>query len=432
MLALDREGFAATVRQGITDYPIIALLTRDANTVLDDEAAAALCNVTTHLVSAVALLSPAARLIDCGHCVPLDRSGPCRVDGTLLIPRTVTFFASVTSKVLAESVADAGRSIVRSLLESAPDDLDRMMFSTNIGVNAAPRGLLHNVRAIEADGVIEPAIDPKLADVVYVAAEMPQTPTLEQREVLISRALPQGTTLAIVKHGVLSGLGPMRIEAVRKGDRVRLWFCTEAAWTMARGAVQWIKRKGWAMDKNRHQRVRAAAIAAKHKNREARWRDILAEARRNVSRDKPAADDVRYTTPVETEPADRMIFKTHVPREVRRPRQRHSERAPAAPVAAPGCYPVPEWQIPWEQWLEAHLVNERQQTREEVENIVQLITEATADFANAVERTLTKLRDELVSAEQEIAKLAALIEESRSGEPLDLPMRSVRELRKVN
>jgi hypothetical protein len=162
MLALDREGFAATVRQGIIDYPIIALLTRDANTVLDDEAAAALCNVTTHLVSAVALLSPAARLIDWGHCVPLDRSGPCRVDGTLLIPRTVTFFASVTSKVLAESVADAGRSIVRSLLESAPDDLDRMMFSTNIGVNAAPRGLLHNVRAIEADGVIEPAIAVKL------------------------------------------------------------------------------------------------------------------------------------------------------------------------------------------------------------------------------------------------------------------------------
>jgi hypothetical protein len=59
-----------------------------------------------------------------GRCEPVHRSQPCRVDGTLLIPRAVTFFASVTSKALQESVLDAGRNIVRSLLESAPDDLE--------------------------------------------------------------------------------------------------------------------------------------------------------------------------------------------------------------------------------------------------------------------------------------------------------------------
>jgi hypothetical protein len=63
------------------------------------------------------------------------------------------------------------------------------------------------------------------AGVVYIAARPPQIKTLEQQEVLISPALPQGTTLAIARHAVVSALGPMRVEATRKGDRVRLRFC---------------------------------------------------------------------------------------------------------------------------------------------------------------------------------------------------------------
>jgi hypothetical protein len=127
------------------------------------------------------------------------------------------------------------------------------------------------------------------------------------------------------------------------------------------------------------------------------------------------------------------MLKTHVPREERQPRQRRTERAPAAAAATPGraYYAVPEWQIPWEIWLRGHLDNEREQVREEVRDIEALIMEATADFANAVELTLARLRDQLDSAREEIAKLATLVQESR-GAPLDLPKLPLRSAREVN
>jgi hypothetical protein len=319
----------------------------------------------------------------------------------MVLPREVAFSVAVADETLARPVTEVADVILRALFDAAPERLDQLAFSTESGVDG-PRGLLHGVKP--SDG----GIDMTRADVVYIAAEMPQT--LEQRDVLITRALPQGMTVAIARTAVISALGPMRIEARRDGGRVRLRFCAPMGW-----------------------RAPSDAVAIAHANgRAARWRKILAEARWNVSDDKSDVEAIRYSQPTRAEPSAQLVYKTHTPREVRQPRPRRTERAPAAAGAALPAYAVPEWQIPWEHWLRSHLDNERAQSREEVENIVQVITEATVAFADAVEKTLAKLRNELAAGKEEIAKLAAQVEESRGTDPLDLPKLPLRSAREVN
>jgi hypothetical protein len=80
-LALDRERFADTVQKCFVDYPIIALLTRDANATLTDEAAAALCNTTKCLVTALATASPAARLLEQGRAFRCIGPNPAESTG---------------------------------------------------------------------------------------------------------------------------------------------------------------------------------------------------------------------------------------------------------------------------------------------------------------------------------------------------------------
>jgi hypothetical protein len=175
--------------------------------------------------------------------------------------------------------------------------------------------------------------------------------------------------IRIHSGAVTSGLGPLRVEAVRKGDRVQLKFVAAIGWRAPSGAV---------------------VIAYANGDRATRWREALAEARWHTSADKIDAEQIRYSRPVETRDSDRVMFKTYQPKPEHRPRPRRIERTPAAVAASPAAplaaYAVPEWQIPWENWLQGHLAIERTQSREEVENIVQVITEATAAFADAVEK----------------------------------------------
>jgi hypothetical protein len=76
-------------------------------------------------------------------CWPRRRNDPSR---KLLWLREAAFSISVTKEALCEPIFDAGRSIAKLLAAPAPANLDRVMFSTNAGIRAAPRGLLHNVK----------------------------------------------------------------------------------------------------------------------------------------------------------------------------------------------------------------------------------------------------------------------------------------------
>jgi hypothetical protein len=243
LLALDRERYADRVQKGVVEYPIFALLMRDLKTPLDADAAAALSDVTWQFVKALVPLSPAAQLLDWGHTVPLHQcqtnSGSARIIGsTPLWPREVVFSVFVRGDTLEAPVLDAARTIARQLLDFAPDHLDKLLFSNDAGINAAPRGLLHNVKPIElaAGGAVESAIDPKsaAAGVVCVVGHQRQVKTLEQRGVLISSAVPKESALAVAKDAVVSTFRPMRVEAMRKDDRVRLRFCVELAWGLAK------------------------------------------------------------------------------------------------------------------------------------------------------------------------------------------------------
>jgi hypothetical protein len=96
---------------------------------------------------------------------------------------------------------------------------------------------------MEDGAALKTAIDPRLAPagVVYIAAAR-QAKTLGYQDVLVSPAIQKGSVLAVVKDAVVSTLGPMRVEAVRKRDEMRLRFCAEMAWRPARdGTVCWVK-----------------------------------------------------------------------------------------------------------------------------------------------------------------------------------------------
>jgi hypothetical protein len=96
---------------------------------------------------------------------------------------------------------------------------------------------------MEDGAALKTAIDPRLAPAgaVYIAAAR-QAKTLGYQDVLVSPAIQKGSVLAVVEDAVVSTLGSMRVEAVRQGDRVRLRFCAEMAWELARdGALRWIK-----------------------------------------------------------------------------------------------------------------------------------------------------------------------------------------------
>jgi hypothetical protein len=240
---LDDARYADKVQKGFAEYPLFRLLARDPKTPLDADAADALSDVTFAFMNALAPLSPAAQLLNWGQQVPLHRcqtnSGSARIVGSVpLWPREIAFLAFVRRDVLEAPLLDAERMIVRQLLDFAPDHLDRLMFSTDAGLNAAPRGLLYNAKAIELaeNGAVGSVIDPKLATagVVTVAAHRRQVKSLVQRGVLISPAIPKNSMVAVARDGVTSVLGPMRVEAVRQGDRVQLKFYAELAWGLAR------------------------------------------------------------------------------------------------------------------------------------------------------------------------------------------------------
>jgi hypothetical protein len=191
------------------------------------------------------------------------------------------------------------------------------------------------------------------------------------------------------------------------------------------------------MDANRLKRARDAAIAAQHKNREDYVRDSLAECRRTVARiasasggmrSAPADGSLRYSEPVETPPS--TIYKAHDPDpEHRRSRRRRSEPAPAAAASPANEDGVPEWQVPWERWMRAHLDNERARTDAAICDVVKATVEALEMLAESRDDSLKKTRDELASLRLEVAKFASLVDELRTNAgPVDLPARSLREV----
>jgi hypothetical protein len=187
------------------------------------------------------------------------------------------------------------------------------------------------------------------------------------------------------------------------------------------------------MDTSRHRRARAAAIEMERESREVRVRRIMDEAQRNVSRLASAAPagGIRYSDPVET---DRLVFKAHDPEpEQRGLRRRRSEPAPSPPNAEG----IPDWQIPWEQWLRAHLENERERTDATIFNAVRQVIDATVEAVETLAEgradSLKSTRDEIASLRLEVAKFASLVEEVRSNTgPVDLPRVPLRSLREVN
>jgi hypothetical protein len=124
LLALDRERHAATVQKCFAESPILALLMRTGDAAITDETAAALCNATKDLVTALTPLSPAAQLLDWGNCVPIHHAQSCRVDGVPVLPREVTFAVVTPTATLARSWVEISDAILRALLDAAPEQLD--------------------------------------------------------------------------------------------------------------------------------------------------------------------------------------------------------------------------------------------------------------------------------------------------------------------
>jgi hypothetical protein len=192
------------------------------------------------------------------------------------------------------------------------------------------------------------------------------------------------------------------------------------------------------MDTSRQRRVRAAAIEAERENREDRVRRVLAEARRNVGRLASApAGGLRYSEPVEM---PSMIFKTHDPSPgYRRSRRTRSEPAPAAAETLPSEEGIPEWQVPWERWLRAHLdqalAAEREHTNrlivDAVRQVVDGVIAGLENVGEGVAESNRELREQLRDLRLEVARLGSVAAELQSN-PVDLPVRSLRSLREVN
>jgi hypothetical protein len=132
-------------------------------------------------------------------------------------------------------VLDAAGDVARLLAAFAPHDLDRMMFSTDAGLRAAPRGLLCNVKMLENNAALATAP----GGAVSIAARRTRT----QRDILVSSAVREDTILVVAKDALVSTLGPLRVAAEQKGKQVLLRFCAEMAWAAGDGSLHWIKRE---------------------------------------------------------------------------------------------------------------------------------------------------------------------------------------------
>jgi hypothetical protein len=186
------------------------------------------------------------------------------------------------------------------------------------------------------------------------------------------------------------------------------------------------------MDANRQRRARDAAIEMKRETREVRKGRVLAEARRNVDRLASApAGGLRYSQSVET---DRLVCKTHD-----QSRRTRSEPAPAAAETLPSEEGIPEWQVPWERWLRAHLdqalAAEREHTNrlivDAVRQVVDGVIAGLENVGEGVAESNRELREQLRDLRLEVARLGSVAAELQSN-PVDLPVRSLRSLREVN